>query len=196
MQRPEEMTLSRGEGEALIERLEGNALTAQDRQVLVQVLRWYFWLLFVVQEATMSLKRLRAMLFGAQPKQRHAPPAAPSSSPRERAGSARAADGPQTRGDRAPAAPAGHAGHGRWGAEVYGGAARVECRHEALAVGERCPVCGRGRLYRIAPGVDIRLDGHALLSAVRYVLEKLRCSTCGQLFTPPTILQPTFKESG
>src|SRR4029434_2719252 len=52
--------------------------------------------------------------------------------------------------------------------------------------GERCPVCGRGRLYRVAPGVDIRLDGHALLSAVRYVLEKFRCSACGQVFTAAT----------
>jgi transposase len=63
------------------------------------------------------------------------------------------------------------------------GAQRVECRHETLSVGERCPVCGRGRLYRVAPGVDIRFDGHALLSAVRYVLEKFRCSACGQVFT-------------
>ena len=29
----------------------------------------------------------------------------------------------------------------------------------------------------------MRLDGNALLSAVRYELEKLRCSACGQLFT-------------
>jgi transposase len=29
----------------------------------------------------------------------------------------------------------------------------------------------------------MRLDGQALLSAVRYELEKLRCSTCGQVFT-------------
>jgi hypothetical protein len=29
----------------------------------------------------------------------------------------------------------------------------------------------------------MRLDGHALLSAVRYELEKLRCSACGQVFT-------------
>jgi hypothetical protein len=29
----------------------------------------------------------------------------------------------------------------------------------------------------------MRLDGHALLSAVRYELEKLRCSACGQIFT-------------
>jgi transposase len=29
----------------------------------------------------------------------------------------------------------------------------------------------------------MRLDGNALLSAVRYALEKLRCSACGQIFT-------------
>jgi hypothetical protein len=38
-------------------------LTAQDRRVLEQVLRWYFWLLFALQEARFSLKRLRALVF-------------------------------------------------------------------------------------------------------------------------------------
>jgi transposase len=50
-------------------------------------------------------------------------------------------------------------------------------------VGERCPACGRGRLYRLPPGIEMRLEGNALLSAVRYELEKLRCSACGQVFT-------------
>src|SRR4030095_12795041 len=72
---------------------------------------------------------------------------------------------------------------GRHGAEIYRAAQTVVCRHEALAVGERCPACGRGWLYRLPPGVEMRLDGHALLSAVRYELEKLRCSACGQIFT-------------
>jgi hypothetical protein len=31
----------------------------------------------------------------------------------------------------------------------------------------------------------MRLDGNALLSAVRYEVEKLRCSACGQVFTAP-----------
>src|SRR6185503_9542038 len=69
------------------------------------------------------------------------------------------------------------------GAEVYRAAQMVACRHEELAVGERCPACGRGRLYRLLPGVEMRLDGNARLSAVRYELEKLRCSACGQIFT-------------
>ena len=50
-------------------------------------------------------------------------------------------------------------------------------------MGERCPACGRGTLYRLPPGVEMRLDGNALVSAVRYELEKLRCSGCGQIFT-------------
>jgi hypothetical protein len=33
--------------------------------------------------------------------------------------------------------------------------------------------------------VEIRIDGNALLSAVRYELEKLRCSACGEVFTAP-----------
>jgi hypothetical protein len=31
----------------------------------------------------------------------------------------------------------------------------------------------------------MRIDGHALLSALRYELQKLRCSACGQIFTAP-----------
>jgi hypothetical protein len=65
------------------------------------------------------------------------------------------------------------------------GAERVECRHEDLAVGQRCPACGQGSLYELPPGVEIRIDGHALLSAMRYELQKLRCSACGQIFTAP-----------
>jgi hypothetical protein len=44
-------------------------------------------------------------------------------------------------------------------------------------------VCGQGNLYELPPGSEIRIDGHALLSAIRYELQKLRCSACGQIFT-------------
>ena len=73
MKRPEEVNLSREEGEALIERLESDRLSANDRQVLAQVLRLYSWLLFMLQESKLSLKRFRAMLFGDKPKKRDKP---------------------------------------------------------------------------------------------------------------------------
>src|SRR5215471_5786440 len=64
---PEQVHLSRADGEALRTRLAGDTLTATDRCVLDLVLQWYFWLLFALQEATFSLKRLRVLLFGEKP---------------------------------------------------------------------------------------------------------------------------------
>ena len=63
MKRPDAITLSHEDGEALRQRLNGNALTADDRRVLDQVLLWYFWLVFALQEAKISLRRLRTRLF-------------------------------------------------------------------------------------------------------------------------------------
>jgi transposase len=188
MKRPEEVTLSREEGEALIERLQRDALTAEDRRVLEKVLTFYFWLLFALREAKLSLKRLKTLVFGEKPKKREPPEAGGSTG--GSGGGSGAGSGPAASqqvasvGERGPApASKRRPGHGRQSAGVYQEVKRVECRHEELAVGERCPACGRGRLYRLPPGIEMRLDGNALLSAVRFELEKLRCSACGQVFT-------------
>src|SRR5262249_48170428 len=150
MKCPDQVQLSRADGEALRIRLARDTLTADDRHVLDQVLQWYFWLLFALQEATFSLKRLRAMLFGEKPQKRKASPPGLSSDSSDGLRGMGAAGGSPTKGDSVQeAAGLRHPGHGRRRAEAYSGAARVECRHEELAAGERCPVCGRGRLYRI-----------------------------------------------
>src|SRR6476620_885754 len=86
MKCPDQVQLSREDGEALRTRLAGDALTADDRRVLDQVLQWYFWLLFVLQEATFSLKRLRAILFGDKPKKRQSPSSSGSSDGSDGAG--------------------------------------------------------------------------------------------------------------
>jgi hypothetical protein len=171
MKQPEDVRLSREEGEALIERIERDRLSAEDRQLLVKVLTCYFWLLFALREAKLSLKRIKALVFGEKPK----PPKPPSSDGTPSGGSAGGGEPASSAShgvsSSAPASPPEKKppppGHGRQGAEVYRAAQRVECRHEALAVGERCPACGRGSLYRLPPGVEMRLDGNALLSAVR-----------------------------
>jgi hypothetical protein len=170
MTRPEEVNLSREDGEALRTRLAGDALTAADRRVLDLVLQWYFWLLFALQEATFSLKRLRVLVFGERSTQCKPSHSDQASGSRDRNGRTVAQAGGSLTAANDIAEPAGtrRPGDGRWGAEAYRGAARVECRHEELTAGERCPVCGRGRLYRVAPGVDIRLDGHAWRRASRW----------------------------
>lgn len=188
MKQPEDVQLSREEGEALLARLEANTLTAEDRRVLGKVLTFYFWLVFALREAKLSLKRVKALVFGEKPKKYEPPESGGSASSGGGETSAPPSGSPEvpSSSESAPTKEKSRPpGHGRHGADVYRAAQTVACRHQELAVGERCPACGRGSLYRLPPGMEMRLDGNALLSAVRYELEKFRCSACGQIFTAP-----------
>lgn len=183
----DEVKLSREEGQALIERLQANALTSEDRGLLVKLIQVYFWFTFALSETKISLSRLKRALFGEG---RRPPPAGGAAASSAAAGGAPPAPGNPALTEGPPDAPTPapserRRGHGRRGAEAYPGAERVVCRHETLAAGQRCPACGRGTLYRLPAGVEIRIDGHALLSAVRHELAKLRCSACGAVFTAP-----------
>ena len=197
---PEDVKLSREDGDALIARLQADTLTGDDRRLLVKLIRVYFWFTFALSETKISLKRLKRALFGSGKPPPPSPPTAGGTSGNGDGDTAnisveRAAL-PLSRLNtpRAPVPLAAdrRRGHGRRGAEAYPGAERVVCRHETLAAGQRCPACGRGTLYPLPAGVEIRIDGHALLSAVRYELEKLRCSACGEVFTAaaPTTAKP------
>jgi hypothetical protein len=188
MKRPEDINLSRDEGEALIERLETDTWTAEDRQVLAQVVRLYFWLLFTLKESKLSLKRLQALLFGSpskKSKRKSSPPSPPAdpvsevastepsnsehrveTSDSEPVETGETSDPQEVSGEKT-AGDESRRGHGRLSAEAYSGAQRVECRHEELAPGDRCPACGIGWLYSLPPGREMRINGHALLSAVR-----------------------------
>ena len=143
VQKPAEtVTLSAAEGEAMIARLSVYAPSRTDCEILVQVVRWYFWLVWTVQEAKLSLKKLRTVLCGRRPQ----PPtpsvpevslhSAPSPSHGGATGASSSGDA-----DSGPAAEAGplagtvaldiaspprptgghRPGTGRLGAEAYGG---------------------------------------------------------------------------
>lgn len=163
---PETITLSAAAGEAILARLAVYAPSRADCEILIQVLRWYFWLVAAVQETKLSLKQLRTLLGGHGPKPpTQCEPAVSSGTAASRGdgegsgdGSARDAEVGQspaagsTPASETSAAEAskprgGHRpGTGRLGAAAYTGAERVECHHETLAVGQRCPVCGQGTL--------------------------------------------------
>ncbi len=205
---PDAIPLSAEESESLIAHVHQSNVPASVAERLEQIIRTCFWLVLALQETKITLSRLRRVLFG---KALSASPSAPQgSSARPPDGGNEATGGRvlQAEGDRLlppaddaspPAgqrpergkATGGHRpGTGRLGAAAYGGAERLACRHEDLGPGQRCPVCGQGTLYALPPGVEIRIDGNALLSAVRYELAKLRCSACGEVFTaglPPGV---------
>jgi hypothetical protein len=196
----ENVSLSSDEVEGLLTYVRQSNLPEAVAARLEEIIRTCLWLVFALQERTITLKRLRRLLFGKALKP--SPPSEDASTRPEESGEAPRADSVvhadasesgATAGDAPPsqsperAKPKGghRPGTGRLGADAYVGAERVECRHDELAAGQRCPVCGQGSLYDLPPGVELRIDGHALLSAIRYELQKLRCSACGAIFTAP-----------
>jgi transposase len=73
-------------------------------------------------------------------------------------------------------------GHGRHGADDYTGARRIPVHLDSMKAGDRCP-CGMGNLYEMDASPLIRIVGQAPIHADIYDLEKLRCNTCGEIFT-------------
>ncbi len=76
------------------------------------------------------------------------------------------------------------AGHGRNGAEAFVSSRKIAIAHPKLKHGDRCPECEKGNVYgQKEPKVLVRMVGQAPLAATVYSLERLRCGTCGQVFT-------------
>jgi len=79
------------------------------------------------------------------------------------------------------------AGHGRNHSDTYSGAEVITSKHTDLNIGDACPQEGcTGKLYEVQPGVIINVEGTPIASAKKYLIEKLRCSLCGELFIAPT----------
>jgi hypothetical protein len=90
-------------------------------------------------------------------------------------------------------------GHGRIPASAYGAAQHIPVAHAELHVGDRCPRCTAGSLYRLKDAVPIvRLVGSAPLVARCWDCESLRCSACGVVHTaraPEEAQGPKYDET-
>ena len=75
-------------------------------------------------------------------------------------------------------------GHGRIAAADYLAAEHITVPHESLRPGDRCLRCGRGNVYGLKhPAPILRIVGQAPLAALCWDCERLRCATCGFVYT-------------
>jgi transposase len=90
-------------------------------------------------------------------------------------------------------------GHGRNGADAYEGAEKVVVPHALLKKGDACPLPCDGKLYPLLePKVLLRIHGQAPIAATQYQLERLRCHSCGAIFTaaaPPGVGEKKYDET-
>ncbi len=155
----EALVLSQPQLDAFLERVRAQ-VSAQDYRHIEGLCR------LVNTIGKDNLSRLRPLLFGrkSETTERLCPPAqAPSPT---------------------HARPRLRKGHGRCSARQYTGARWIEVNHSSLQARQRCPQCQKGSLRtQRRRGVLLRIQGAPPIAATGWSLEKLRCDTCGEVFT-------------
>jgi len=188
IKKPKQIDLQEGQIEALQERVKSGRLSRADRVLIASILDVYVWLQFTLQEAKISLSRLKKF-FGFDPKTEKSVnlPQKEAEIPQdtsdhgvliEEAKKAAFGSEEQTKKDKKKVP-----GHGRLGHKAYTGAEEIKCSHGTFKAGDPCPEGCGGKLYALLPTAFIALKGNALASATRYVCERLRCALCNKVFT-------------
>jgi transposase len=168
----QELTMTREQREAFLVRVR-SSVPAEDYRLIEGMSHALPELLELIEQSPMTLRKLRHLLFG--PKTEKIQQVCPRSAP-----PAPAPEVPQPK----------RQGHGRTKATHYTGARWVQVPHPDLKAGDPCPRCPQGTVRaQKSPAIALRIVGAPPISATGYAMERLRCDTCGQVFTAPTPLE-------
>jgi transposase len=203
MKKPDSIDIDEDGVKSLIGRLESNTLNDSDRNIIILIIQAYFWIQSSLKEAKMSIKRLKNCFGCSNTEKRKSlglEPPSQEALPEEEEDALLEADEqnpdrkpPQNLLDLSPFIDADvreddlvkepTKGHGRLSHEHYVGATVQEYAHESLSRGDTCPGGCGGKLYFVKPKIMVCLKGNSLVTATKYILERLRCSLCGQVFS-------------
>ena len=160
---PNPVSLSQEEINKLELSIKDSNLDEASKDLIIKSLKGMIWLSKMLEAKKLSIRKL-ARLFGS--KSEKTPPKNPLDDKKPK-------DPPSD-----PPKKNGKNSH-----DKYSGAKRVFHEHDTLAKGDRCPACDRGNLYEVDPGVFIHIKGAPPLTATVHHAQKLRCATCGEIFT-------------
>ena len=190
--------ISIAELNAILDRAKSGSLTEEDHVALAAAVATLACLTREIQAKNASILRMRKILFGSSTEKTRDVLEKSGKEP----GVAPAAAGDAARKDSEKAGqakPAKRKGHGRNGSAAYTGAKRIKVPHAELKHGDRCPDCGKGKVYdQERPAQLVRVVGMAPINADVYECERLRCNGCGKVFTadaPPGVGARKYDES-
>ncbi|MFH0966039.1 MAG: IS66 family transposase [Planctomycetota bacterium] len=178
----EPIVLAIGDVEAILKRASEGPLSESDVNTLRAALDTLVILTQELEKKSVSIQRLKQMLFGASTEttsrvmEKVLEAVRDAKKPRAEKSGAEGEEGGAC-GKKAE-------GHGRNGAEAYTGATKTVVRHPSLRAGCRCPGCTKGKLYaNVEPRRLVRLTGQAPVGGTVYELERFRCNLCGEIFS-------------
>jgi hypothetical protein len=183
--KPEIIELDAKSLEELRQRIDAESLRSEDHKIFRASLDMNAYLRHELEQKTLSIARLRQLIFGPKTEKTDAllgeSTDSQTSPPTDETGACESDE--ETSPDETASKP--HKGHGRNGVDAYTGAERIPVPHASLQPGDPCPECEGGTVYSMPPAVLIRFTGHAPIQAEVYERERLRCNLCGEVFTAP-----------
>lgn len=84
--------------------------------------------------------------------------------------------------------------HGRRGPGAFGKLLEAHHTHTTMSIGDRCPQCDRGRIYKYRPDEFTTISGQSPLVATRHIVDALQCNLCKSVFKAP--LPEILEEDG
>jgi len=174
---PETIDVSTEELKRVVDGARHQTLNDEDHRKLRGAVETLGEMARMLADKDATLRELRQMLLK------------PASTEKTRAVLERAGILPQPNGK--PGEPAAaekrkRQGHGRKPASAFVGALKVEVKHPTLQAGDRCPECGKGKVYPLRePAVRVRIVGQAPVQATVYELARLRCNLCQEVYEAP-----------
>ena len=180
---PERIDLTADEADKLIERINSNTLSDDDKKIVAGLIHFCLWLQMKLTQAKITIRKL-SKFFGIRSEKRSKNQEMlnnPAPDDGLVAKTIVSTEGTQNSNDKKQGK-----NNGRLPASRYNGALKIEIKHPSLALGEPCPLplC-TGRVYQARPGNIIRITGGKMADAKHYVVEKWRCNLCGGLFSAP-----------
>jgi transposase len=162
---PKSIKLSNEQVETICQKLTGSNLDDETREFVIGLINSNKWLIEQLEQGKITIKKLRK-IFGVTTEKNHK-----SKDRKDKA------NGKNTESNKPKP------GHGRNHSDEYNGAEEIEVNHDTLKPGDDCPIeeCN-GKLYNAEPGVVINITGSPIAAAKKYIIEKLRCALCGELF--------------
>ncbi|MGA8163969.1 MAG: IS66 family transposase [Waddliaceae bacterium] len=184
MKAPNRLDFTPEEIDALLIRLDGECLQKRDYSLLADILKAMVWLSLSLQEKELSIMRLRK-IFGIKTESAKKLLAlAHGKSPSHgENGEGHSKKTNKTKEEKQEKKKPKN--HGHRPSTDYSQAKVIEVANQTLKKGDQCPDCLKGKLFQLKPGTVIHIVGQPWLQVEIYRPERLRCSTCGKIFTAP-----------
>lgn len=206
MKQPKIVYKTEEEIEILISAIKACNLIDSFKDIIIQFIKIAIWFPLQLQRKSISLHRLRTLMFGKGYKQNkpNANQKTTNSNSKNDEGvvestdlSAKASEPPKEDSDseastskdkekieQIPNTPANkNPGHGRMPHSVYTNFTEINLTINGLKIGDPCPLDCGGTLRNYEPSILVRIRGQNFSDVSKYVVEKLRCNLCGDVFS-------------